>query len=80
MIVDKIVNPPLVLSRLKAGGSRRIVTTPKEPKDARAQFSQRRVFAIANSPSHIFFVSYYDINASRHCFEADRDQRLPLRR
>jgi hypothetical protein len=77
MIVDKIVNPPLVLSRLKAGGSRRIVTTPK---DARAQFSQRRVFAIANSPSHIFFVSYYDINASRHCFEADRDQRLPLRR
>jgi hypothetical protein len=51
MIVDKIVNPPLVLLRFKAGGFRRIVATPKELTDARAQFNQRRVFGIADSPS-----------------------------
>jgi hypothetical protein len=68
--VDKIVNPPLVLLRFKASGFRRIVAIPKKLTDAIAQFGQCRVFGIANSPSHIFIVSYYDINANRHCFEA----------
>jgi hypothetical protein len=60
----------LVLLRFNAGALRRIVATPKKLTDAIAQFSQCRVFGIANSPSHILIVSYYDIHANRHCLEA----------
>jgi protein TonB len=60
----------LVLLRFKAGCFRSLVATPKKLTDTIAQFGQCRVFGIANSPSHIVIVSYYDINANRHCFEA----------
>ena len=60
----------LVLLRFKAGGFRRIVATPEKLTDAIAQFSQCRVFGIANSPSHVLIVSDCDINANRHSFEA----------
>ena len=53
----------LVLLRFKAGRFRSVVATPQKLTDAIAQFSQCRVFGIADSLSHVSIISYYDINA-----------------
>ena len=60
----------LILLRFKAGRFGSSVATSKKLTDAIPQFSQCDVFRFADSSSHVFIISQYDINASTANFEA----------
>jgi len=62
----------LILLRFKAGPFGSSVATLKKLTDAIPQFSQCGVFGFADSSSHEFIISQYDINASTANFEASR--------
>jgi hypothetical protein len=60
----------LILLWFKAGPFGSSVATSKKLTDAIPQFSQCGVFRLADSFSHVFIISQYDINASTPNFEA----------